>query len=217
MRNDGEFPLEVGWGMRGAAPRRVVIEPGQERVVPMDAVINMTGDPRSGEEPQVVKVDEDMVTIPSRRDERLRLRARYACFAGSEDEIKNDQTDEHHPRPIPQVSVFISGETGEREQITTVLDDPLGEKTEIGSYSSPGQEDLVEAVIRQQRQINLMAEQLRQAGAKVDLPAAGAATSEAELPSDDPDTEPKPKPKAVKKVAGQIKTPITPQVGVPIE
>lgn len=182
VENEGDFPVELGWNNR-----KFVVEPGQRRSVPIAAAINAVGDPRSGVEPRVIKVGEEIIVIPSRLDETARMRLRYSIFddpsgrdvkppAGPEDQIPDDFP------TVPKLALFLDDGT----RLTTVLEDPKGEKSGVVLESQPDIPDMVKLVERMQRQINLQKQQIEEItgqAAKIDV--ADPVQVE-DLPTDDP-------------------------------
>lgn len=101
-----------------------IVEPGEIEPVPFEAVANWLGDPRSVELPQTVTVQGgENRYIPSRMDERKRLRQLYGLFdSGDEYEIVQNGR-------LPQLEVKYRS-----KRVYTVLEDPDG--THIGAFGT---------------------------------------------------------------------------------
>lgn len=179
VENVGDNPVEFGWGYPKQKPRRWVVEAGQKRVIPIDPVINVTGDPRAGGEPRLIKWGEETILIPSRRQERVRLQQRYGITDGSEDEMpeivtyRKDKTGEIiSTMQLPRLIVSLEDGT----VLPTVLADPMGEGAGVESAvgNEPTMADMLKLIERQQRQLNILKDQAgiaRDAENLTDLPA----------------------------------------------
>ena len=73
VRNDSKAPVEFAWNRR-----RWVVSPGQDKMVPFEAIVNVLGDPRSDDEPAMYDDGNGNAgQVVRRQDELSRLFARY--------------------------------------------------------------------------------------------------------------------------------------------
>lgn len=149
--NKDDHPIELSWNSK-----RTVIEPNKRKTVQLEAITNVAGDPRSVEHSQRIWLDdqhtEDLM-IPSRPDEVIRLRHRYAIGEGDVRSF-NDKEGNRAPN-LPQLEVH----NDEGERIWTVLDDPEGIHSTALGIPDVSNENLASEIERMQRQLDLMREQ----------------------------------------------------------
>lgn len=161
--NNEEVPIKVKWDSID-----YWLQPGQDAYIPTPCAWLFFGDPRATDVIQAVKDGKGIVAyIPDRAAEVRRLRIKWG--AGIEgDDATFDQVN------IPDVQIFsVTG-----EEITTVLQDPLGVTIMPASTTVSSDEALRELVAQQQQQIAALTQHLG-------LTPESTANNEADLPNDD--------------------------------
>ncbi len=143
--NRGVHPLTIMWANKG-----YVLTPDKNVRIPFEAACLWFGDPRSGALSRSVKRESgEVVFLPDRRGEVIRLRLKYGNLFGDERGFEN----------VPDVRV----ETMDGEEIPTVLQYPDG----IPTMDMPQHTD-IEALkvqlLRQQNTMNRLMGELAKAG-----------------------------------------------------
>lgn len=145
--NRGETTVAIAWNNR---PYK--LEPGKDQFIPFEAACLWFGDPRSTNSIQSVRNDQGIVAfVPDRESEVRRLRVKYGNIGG----------DERFVQEKPTIELYDL----EGNQIVTPLEDPLGETVNVATPTVADNNDLLELVARQQRQINLL---LQERGLQLD-------------------------------------------------
>lgn len=152
------------------------LPPKKEVVIPVAAAFLWFGDPRTTAKIQLLRNEQGKVNnmLPARGTEVKRLRFKYGGDAAGDETTFNDVV-------IPDVTLTdLDG-----EEVVTVLQDPLGRHS---IAMSPEQEaanqndQLLEIVKRQERQINILMKQLNVHDDTSDIPNN---VSQEDLPTDD--------------------------------
>lgn len=140
-RRDEQTPLALVWNAR-----RYEIPVNGSQFVPFEAMANAFGDPRSTENMSSYRDEAGNVGfIVDRATELRRLRTLYDNQFGNESEVKW----------APEATV----EDLEGNPIRTVLDDPQGEAVTPVTTTALDRDQLLAQVQRQQRMIELLAQQ----------------------------------------------------------
>lgn len=154
---DDEHPLDLMWDSR-----KYTIPAGGEGFAPFNAIALALGDPRSAEAMQSIKDEAGNVGfVLDRATEVRRLRTKYDNQTGNEGEILY----------APQAEVYDL----EDNRIRTVLDDPQGEAVIPIETTAVDRDALYAQIARQQRMIEMLAEQQ---GIDLTTLGAGGATEE---------------------------------------
>lgn len=179
--NLGVRALTIGWNSKSYK-----LEPGKPSIVPIEAVINWFGDPRSSSGPQSVKLTSgETLAIPPRESEVRRLSVLYGHQLGDVYQYLSDGG--HDSTPVPKVQL----ETWDGEEIKSVLDDPYGEST-TSAISTVADNAAQQAMIENlQRQLSMLQ-------AQVGVQSGPTAFQTSDLPQDtshlqsepDPDKQP---------------------------
>lgn len=148
VKNNSDKKLSLGWNSRDYS-----IDPGNQQPVPMEAVVNAFGDPRSSDVVRTVRFggpDSPPAFIADRESEVRRLRCRWGILDGPENTFENAEGEVK----VPEVEVY----TLDGERVNTVIDDPSGEKNAPSTITqATNLHDLIE---HQQQQIDLLKAQL---------------------------------------------------------
>ncbi len=165
---DGELVVAVNQGQQPItimyASRNYVLAPEKPTRIPFEAACLWFGDPRSSDNVRALRRESgEVVYLPDRRGEIIRLRLKYGNLFG----------DERGFDSVPDVRC----ETMDGEEIPTVVAYPDG----IPTMDMPGHTD-IEALkvqlVRQQNTMDRLSAELRKQG--IDLSSAARAVEEAE-------------------------------------
>lgn len=138
VQNVGDAPFVIAYD-----GRNYKLEPQKDVFMPFEAAVLWFGDPRSTNTIQSVRNEKGTVAfIPDRETEVRRLRVKYGNIGG----------DERFVQVHPDVEVYDV----EGNRIKTVLDDPEGEEINVATPTVADQNNLVQLVERQQRQIEFL-------------------------------------------------------------
>lgn len=139
--------------------------PDRPVFVPAECVFLWFGDPRCNENMQSIRDEYGNVSyIVDRATEVRRLRLKYGIQGGDERQFdgfvkiprRAVDIDEGEPFQIPNVEVA----TAEGEIVPTVFQDPQGLTVRVVQTTMSGDAELRAQLVRQQRQINALLEQL---------------------------------------------------------
>jgi hypothetical protein len=147
VHNDDSIVLRWRWD-----GHEYVIAPGTSTTIPFPLACKELGDPRSGGQEQVVKLEGgQLLRIPSREWERKRLDVLYGCSARIV-EAKMERG-EVLSVSVPEIAPKVRVTTTDGEPISTVIDDWEGDRQLILPSDLDSPDALRAQIAQQQRQL----------------------------------------------------------------